>query len=482
MLRSTGMRFAIVGVLALIMFIPLFFAAEVINARKHYSQSTIDTVGQEWGGRQSLSGPVMVIPVERPYTQVKTRPKIDPATGLAMIDATTGKELVERYEETGISRVKPIYLYPDQFTATINSETEIRSRGIFRAPVYTAQAEMQFDFDTASVSRVVQDNENVLWDLAEIHIHVSANRALRGVAEMTADGRVLSSEPLTESAGFVVAAQDPRETTSYQLKMGFNGAQEIFVSPVGRSSDITLTSDWPHPSFSGGFLPNTRDITDEGFTANWSIPHLARTLPQVNRDDSYHRARSHEITFGVRLIEPNDFYQKAFRAARYGILFIALTFLTILLTETSNAKPTHPVQYILVGLAQTIFVLLMVAYAEHLGFELSYLISSGATIALLTLFGIIGLKMGTRVWVLSAALIVVYTVLYLILKSADYALLAGSTLAFLALAVTMIATRNEDWYGPEKPKKVKPPKDKAPETTAQRKLPWPEPAKPDEEA
>jgi inner membrane protein len=84
------MRFAIVGVLALIMFIPLFFAAEVINARKHYSQSTIDTVGQEWGGRQSLSGPVMVIPVERPYTQVKTRPKIDPATGLAMIDATTG--------------------------------------------------------------------------------------------------------------------------------------------------------------------------------------------------------------------------------------------------------------------------------------------------------------------------------------------------------------------------------------------------------
>ena len=41
-----------------------------------------------------------------------------------------------------------------------------------------------------------------------------------------------------------------------------------------------------------------------------------------------------------------------------------------------------------------------------------------------------------------------YGVFFLILRSTDYALLAGSTLAFLALAGTMLLTRNETWEGP----------------------------------
>ena len=115
-------------------------------------------------------------------------------------------------------------------------------------------------------------------------------------------------------------------------------------------------------------------------------------------------------------------------------------------------------QYILAGLAQTTFVLLMVSYAEHLGFAVAYALSSAAVIGLLTLFGVVALNLGRRALVLGAMLVVVYAVLYLILRSADYALLAGSTLAFLALALTMIVTRNEDWYGPDadKPKGRRP--------------------------
>ena len=118
----------------------------------------------------------------------------------------------------------------------------------------------------------------------------------------------------------------------------------------------------------------------------------------------------------------------------------------MLLIEGQRARPVHPVQYILIGLAQAIFVLLMIAYAEHIGFGAAYLLASGATIALLTLFGWIGLKLGRRTWVLAVLLTVLYAVLWLILESTDYALLAGATLAFLALAATMIATRNEEWY------------------------------------
>lgn len=451
MLKSTGIRYMIVALLVLLMFIPLFFAAEVIEGRKHHSQNTQHQVGHEWGGAQSVSGPVLIVPVERSVERFEDRPKLDLLTGRVQVDAA-GKAITERVRVTGRERVAPLYIYPEDFDVTVDSQTEIRSRGIFSAPVYSAQLRARFSFAPAKGGELLDAKETALWDKAALHIYVSANRALRGKAQVQVDGTDYPAEPLNKRAGLSVAVGDPRGHQDYALALDFHGAQELFISPVGRNSSVSMTSDWPHPSFTGGFLPNAHEVTDDGFKAQWQIPHLARSLPQISRYDSWDDARAHNITFGVRLIEPNDFYQKAFRAARYGILFIALTFLTILLTERGTARPTHPVQYILVGLAQTVFVLLMVAYAEHLGFELSYLISAGATIALLTLFGAIGLKMGSRVWVLSVALVVVYAVLYMILKSADYALLAGSSLAFLALAATMIATRNEDWYGPQKPK------------------------------
>ena len=153
---------------------------------------------------------------------------------------------------------------------------------------------------------------------------------------------------------------------------------------------------------------------------------------------------------GVRFLTPNDFYQKAYRSARYGILFIGLTFLTILLLDRYGARPAHPVQYLMVGLAQSIFVLLMASYAEQIGFGAAYALAAAATIGLLTIFGATGLKLARRTPLLAAMLAVVYGVLYLILRSADYALLAGSSLAFIALAGTMWMTRNEDWHGPER--------------------------------
>ena len=97
----------------------------------------------------------------------------------------------------------------------------------------------------------------------------------------------------------------------------------------------------------------------------------------------------------------------------------------------------------------------MVAYAKQIGFGVAYGLSSGATIALLVMFGAFGLKMGRRTLVLTAMLILLYAVLYLKLRSADYALLAGATLAFIALAGTMYLTRNEDWYGPERENPVR---------------------------
>lgn len=450
MIASTGRRFLIVGLLVVLMFVPLFFAAEIVQGRKSFSATTIETVGQEWGGAQVLSGPQLVIPVERTVTQFSTRVKVD-ALGTVIL-GDDAEPVSERFAEEVTERAPPVFLYPESYAVDLNTRAQIRQRGIFEVPVYQARSNFAFDFKPDSASAELDENEVLMWDKAVVQFYVSSNRALRGAAVLQSGDQVFTLEPFERGNGIKARVGDPRELGPFTLDLEFNGAQYLRVAPVGRDTSVQFSSDWPHPSFDGAFLPDGRTVDTDGFKAEWRIPHLARALPQVTRENPDFTART-EFAFGVTYLRPNDFYQKAYRAARYGILFIALTFLTILLVEKGRDKPVHPVQYLLVGLAQSLFVLLMVAYAELIGFAAAYVLSGGAVVVLLTAYGWLGLKLGRRTLVLGAVLVVVYAVLYLILRSADYALMAGSSLAFLALALTMFATRNEDWFGPERPKK-----------------------------
>ncbi|WP_224813678.1 cell envelope integrity protein CreD [Hasllibacter sp. MH4015] len=445
-MRSLGTRFLIVGLLAVLMYIPIFFVSLVVEDRSRLADRTLAEVGQEWGGAQLLSGPVMILPVQGPVT---TSERIN------VTDPDTGEVTQEQRQVTRIRRTASVYLLPEEFALDITTETEIRSRGLFDVPVFQAIAAMDLTYDLAAAEDQLVGDEEILWEEATLRLTVSANRALRGAAQLSTGETQIPLEPRAgDIAGVMAELGDPRDHDGYALTLGFNGAADLRATPMGRTSTISFTSDWPHPSFYGAFLPNTREITEDGFTATWEIPHLARPLPQAAREDYDTTARS-QAAFGVRFFQPNDFYQKAYRAARYGILFIALTFLTVLLIEGATKRPTHPVQYILIGLAQSTFVLLMVSYAEQVGFGPAYLLSAGATTILLTLFGWLGLKLGKRAAILGLMLAVTYGVLYLILRSADYALLAGSTLAFFALALTMYMTRNEDWYGaPRDPTKT----------------------------
>ncbi|MEO3414267.1 cell envelope integrity protein CreD [Roseovarius sp. CAU 1744] len=454
MLRSPGLRFIIVGLLILLMFIPILFVSEIINDRAGYNRSTRDSVGREWGGQQVISGPVLVVPVQETVTIREKQRVLDPVTRLQKLDEDD-KPVFRHVDVQKTVNRDPVYLYPGKFTTTIDATTQERHRGIFTVPVYAAAAEMSFDFPTELVADTLRGKEVALWDKAEIQLQVTSNRALRGVTKLTADTTPLQIEPLargdSHTGGLRAPTGDPRKQSSYTLILGFNGAQSLSIAPVGRDSDVTLTSDWAHPSFRGAFLPNDHTVSEDGFTAHWLIPHLARPLPQVSRTSQEHTAR-HEAGFGVDFYQPNDFYQKSYRAARYGLMFIALTFLTIFLIEGQAKRPTHPVQYLLVGLAQSTFFLLMLALAEQLGFGAAYLVSGAATVALVTAYGATALALGRRTIVLCLLLTLLYAVLYLILRSADYALLAGSVLAFAAVAGTMYATRNENWYGEQRGK------------------------------
>ncbi|RPE67293.1 inner membrane protein [Pacificibacter maritimus] len=447
---AIGIRFLIVGLLTLLMFIPLFFVSEIVQSRKYYSESTLRDVGREWGGDQVISGPVLVVPVEETVDAITAEEVTDTITGEVKLDEN-GNAVSKRVTRRVTQRRAPIYIYPNQFDVAVDTQTQVRHRGIFNVPVYQADLSVEFDFPTDQIADMAVNDEVILWDETAMIVDLSNNAALRGVAVLTLDGAEFPLEPIASAAngaGITAAIGDPRSFNTYDLHLGLNGAQSLMIAPVGRQTSVSVTSDWANPSFGGAFLPDGSDVSESGFSANWTIPHLARTLPQLSREN-YAQTLRRDMAFGVDFIEPNDFYQKSYRAAKYAILFIALTFLTVLLIEKGTKRPAHPVQYLLIGLAQSIFVLLMVAYSEQFGFAIAYGISAGATIILLTFFGHFGLNLGKRTAVLALMLLVLYGVLYLILQSEDYALLAGATLAFVALAATMYFTRNEDWYGPE---------------------------------
>lgn len=452
MTKTKGFRFIMMGLLTLAMCLPLIAVSDIINERSRYRTNTIAELGREWGGAQMLVGPFLVLPVEERKMVEKQVLRRHPVTGASM-RGENGQQLYDIVEVEKLVRSTPLYVLPKTLVAQSSTATEIRARGIFDVPVYRAKATLAFVFDAKAAARFVGAKQSILWDQARIEMGLSSNRGLRGDVALKQDGKYVPLSPRADGAGISAVVGDPRNAQNFNLSLDLNGADSLYFTAAGQNSQVTLTSDWPHPSFRGAFLPDSRDVNDAGFTASWHIPHMARSLPQVSRVTP-EDILAKDAKLGFRFYQPNDFYKQAYRAAQYGILFIGLTFLTMLLIERAG-QPVHAVQYLLVGLAQAVFVLLLVSFAEQIGMTAAYGLAAVATIALITAYGFFGLALGKRAWGLCAALSALYLVLYLILQSTDYALLAGSILCFGAIGLTMFLTREQDWAAltklPERP-------------------------------
>lgn len=452
MKSSFTLRIIIIGLLTCLMSVPLFFASETINSRADYSRSTIATVSRDWGGAQALGAPMLIVPVTAQVTRKSRVDVVDPATGLVQLDPASGKPLQKVVSRTVTEHRMPVFVAPTTYDLTVDSVTEERHRGLFQVPVYKSKAVANLTFAKSDVTAALAQGEVAHFDNAKFRMRIDVMRSLRGEATLTADAASIPLQATAEDRGRGLSAQIGTKAFGgpLTLTLGFNGAQRFNVSPYGTVSRIKMRSDWPHPSFFGAFLPDSSTITDAGFESQWTIPHLSLGLPLVAREDTAVKI-AHAAQFGVSYYQPNDFYQKAFRAGRYGLLFVALTFMTVLLIERRGDRPVHPVQYLFIGLAQSLFVVLMVALAEQVGFTAAYAIASGATIGLITLYAFAALKLGARTLALFGALSVTYAILYMILQAEDLALLAGSIFAFAALAVAMFATSNETWDGVDRP-------------------------------
>ena len=231
------------------------------------------------------------------------------------------------------------------------------------------------------------------------------------------------------------------ENASFDLTLGLGTTKSFVVNALGGTTSYSLKSSWPHPSFTGDHLPVRRAIDTEGFSADWEVHGLARNLPDI----WVHQDQSRALTnggMGVRFHNPVTPYTSIDRGIKYGLLFIALTFLTFFCVELITMAKFHVVQYAVVSLGLIMFYMTLLAASEHMVFWVSYALATALITALLGAYtwGMTREKLITSLIV--GVLLGLYGTLFVLLQLEDFALLTGTALLLIALAVLMFATRN----------------------------------------
>ncbi len=230
---------------------------------------------------------------------------------------------------------------------------------------------------------------------------------------------------------------------NFTTKIDLKGSQFLYFTPVGKTTNVNVKSNWSTPSFTGTYLPDDRNISETGFSANWNILHLNRNFPQEWTGGKY---SIEDSSFGTDLLLSVDNYKKSYRVAKYAILFLVLTFMTFFFVEIMRNVFIHPVQYLLVGIAIIVFYILLLSLSEHIKFNFSYILASISTLLLISLYTTAILKSKQFGLLIFGILFIVYTFIFTIIQLEDYALLIGSIGMFIILGIVMYLSRKIDWY------------------------------------
>lgn len=439
LVRSPAFKLALIAVLILLLGIPLLIVHGLIGERENRARDVRSDVGRTWGPEQRLIGPLLVVP----YT--------------VKIETVQGDRRIEQLQERR-AIFTPVAL---QISGTAASRTLRRS--IFEVPVYTSRLKLAGRFLPPRITDAAGDAIAVKWREASVVIGLSGVSGLKESAVLKLPGaadipfspslgmpnmRHTGIHARLETAGEAAFAGDQGiKAFDLSVELAFNGSLSLEVAPVAQETRMALSSDWRHPSFSGAFLPDERTISAEGFAASWRIPHLARSVPEAWSATEAGIERLSPFAFGVRFVEPVDFYSLVNRATKYGLMFLTLVFMAVFCLELIDKRPVHPVQYVFTGIALVFFFVLLLSLAEHIGFGGAYLVAATANSAMLAAY--VGAALGKRrsAGIIFAVLVVTYALLYLVLRLEDYALLAGALLGFVALTFVMFATLRVDWSG-----------------------------------
>ena len=414
-----------IGFLILLMLIPIAMISGLIHERQFRQEEVVNEISRKWASGQTIQGPIVAIPY--------------------VVPAEKNKPAVR----------KNLYLLPDQLKIDGELMPEVRHRSLYDVTLYRSEVTLTGSFDVAQILKTGVDPSNIQWNEAHLLVGLDDARGLEeevvlhwgqqaGTVEAGIPGFNMLKSGLSTRVQIAEGAK-----TSFSIKLKLKGSEHLYFTPLGRTTRVSLKSPWTDPAFDGQYLPTSQaKVNDSGFVANWNILQVSRNYPQAWKDDVIQDLQA--SAFGVKLLQPTDNYAKTDRSVKYAILIIALTFTIFFFVETFQKRQIHPLQYILVGIALTVFYTLLLSISEYLGYNPAYLIAASATVSLITVYvyGIfkkIAIAAGFAV-----SLGGLYTYIFILIQLQDYALLFGSVGLFLILAVIMYFSRKIDWYGVSK--------------------------------
>lgn len=449
--QSLSIKLMSIGFILLLLMIPNAMVQDLISERRSLQQSVINEVGEKWGKAQTLIGPILTIPFK---TQMQT-------------DEGKLKEITQM-----------AYFLPESLKIAGNMLPEVRKRSLYKVNLYKSNLQITGNFGALGLDFLELQKEQFEWDKAKIIIGISdlagiedniflnwneqqlrmqpgipqamQTGSFNGASSHSVDEyyganqkRYSASSALASGVSVPVDLSGTENLLSFSLNLKLRGSQMIHFAPIGKETTASLTSEWATPSFEGNFLPSHHEISEQGFAADWKVLDFNRNYPQqwVGKQNQLKNS-----TFGVKLFASVDEYTKNTRSAKYAFLLISLSFLVFFFFEIINGLNIHSIQYVFIGLAISIFYVLLLSLSEHIGFNSAYWISTSAIIGLIVAYSAAILKDTKKITILAAILAALYIFIFIILQLEDYALLAGSIGLFTVLAIAMLLSRKIDWY------------------------------------
>jgi inner membrane protein len=428
-------------VLVLLLLIPLNMIRGLVYERGRTAASAESDIMEAWGKQLIAAGPVIVIP------------------GIRTEEYRTITE--KEGEKTEIVRSPfTLVISPKELNIDGVFKTEVRKRGIFSVPLFYGTLRLSGSFDPAMALLELLPNESISLNQAELVIALSSQKGIRKINTSSWDEGELFFRPGNRGHGLFKRGYDSSGSGIYAALPDFENKEAVFnigieiqggqfirFLPMGQDTRVTISSDWPSPSFQGAFLPGESSISSTEFQAVWNISYLSRDIPLFLKKTSDANSDYGNSLFGVDFFRNIDTYALNTRAVKYAILFLIVPFLTLFLLEIFTQRKIHPVPYLLSGIGNAVFYLLLLSLSEQLPFHTAYLAAAAAVTVMLSLYSRSLLPSWNKSWYMGLVVTISYILLYAVLNAESYALLIGSVGTFAIIALVMFLTRRLNWYG-----------------------------------
>lgn len=418
--ESVTLRILFIAFLILLLLIPLWMIQSLIDERQQYRNDAVKEISKGWAGPQTVAGPLITIVTKQEKTN----------------------KAGEKYTVN-----KRNYFLPENLFVDAEVIPESRYKGIYQAIVYKTNLKIRGNFDLLKMKELLTDP---LFEESYLSLNIDDPKGLGekilfkwNKVEQVVNPGLKDNKTFTNGIYSDIRINKDNPSGNFEIKLEVNGVDDLNFIPLGKNTNVNVTSNWNSPSFTGDFLPAKREINKEGFTASWNINNFNRQFPQNWNKSAYDIMKD---KFGVKFFIPADEYQQTMRSSKYGLLIIILTFVSFFIVEVFSGKAIHPIQYMLIGLALVIFYSLLLSLSEYISFHYSYLLSASLVIGLIGAYTKSIYKNYQIFLSITGLLIMFYGFVYVILQLQDYSLLIGNIALFIVLAFIMFFTRKVNWF------------------------------------